>query len=99
MEWSERGPDRLGFNERDFKVCDLCGALNPVTNTDCFICGWEGRFHTDRESVRDAMDQLSREHGEITQSLFAEEVLPSTPPRPGLWADVWRSLKRVFCRA
>ena len=32
MEWHERGPDRLGYTERDFKVCDFRGALNPVAN-------------------------------------------------------------------
>jgi len=99
MEYGGRGAERLGFTERDFKVCDFCGALNPVTNSECFVCGWGGRFHTDRESVRDAMDSLTREYGEITRSLFAEEPLPSAPPRAGLWADMWTSLKRIIGRA
>lgn len=99
MEWQERGPDRLGYTERDFKVCDLCGALNPATNFECFVCGWNGHFHDDRDTVRDAMKELEYEYGEITESLFEEEVLPSAPPRPGLWEEFWTSLKRLFSRA
>jgi len=99
MEWQESGPDRLGFTERDFKVCDLCGALNPVTNDDCFVCGWRGRFHTDNESIRDAMRAMEQKYGGLNQSLFEEEVVPSTPPKAGFWTEVWVSIRRVFSRA
>ncbi len=99
MEWYERGPDKLGFTERDFKVCDLCGALNPVTNEECFVCGWSGRFHTDRETIGDAMRTLEDHYGVLDESLFEEEVVPSTPPRTGFWAGVWGSVRRLFSRA
>ncbi len=100
MEFMERGPGRLGgYTERDFKVCDLCGALNPVTNFECFVCGWTGHFHTDRETVGEAMRTLESEYGELTESLFEEEVLPSTPPRSGIWANVWDTIKKLFSRA
>lgn len=99
MEWQDRGPDKLGYTERDFKVCDFCGALNPVAYAECFVCGWSGRFHTDRETIRDAMRTLEGNHGELTESLFREEVVPSTPPRVGLWTEFWGSLRRLFSRA
>ncbi|MHB9037353.1 MAG: hypothetical protein ACYC64_11860 [Armatimonadota bacterium] len=97
MEWYERGSDSLGgYTERDFKVCDLCGALNPVKNHECFVCGWTGRFHTDSESIRDAMHALEKQYGSLDQSLFEEEILPSTAPRPGFLHDFWGNLKRLF---
>jgi len=99
MQWQERGPNRLGYTERDFKVCDLCDALNPVTNAECFVCGWNGMFRTDRETVREAMRALEEQYGGLSESLFAEEVLPSTPPRPSIWADIWGTFKRFFTRA
>lgn len=97
MEWHERGPDRVGYTERDFKVCDLCGALNPALNAECLVCGWTGRFHTDRETVRDAMVSLQSEYGELNESLFEEEVVPSTFPH-SFWGNVWGSVKRFFSR-
>jgi len=99
MEWHERGPDRLGYTERDFKVCDFCGALNPVANFECFVCGWNGRFHNDRETVRDTMEATKGKYGELDQSLFELEPLPSTLPRSSVWAGLWGSLKRLFSRA
>ena len=99
MERYERGPDRLGFTERDFKVCDLCGALNPVTNSECFVCSWNGRFHTDNETIREAMSMLKNHYGVLDKSLFEEEVVPSTPPKMGFWAEVWESVRRLLGRA
>ena len=99
MEWQERGPDRLGFTERDFKVCDFCGALNPVANAECFVCSWSGRFHTDRETIRDAMQSLEEHYGGLSESLFVEEVVPSIPPKVSLWSEFWDSLRRLFSRA
>jgi len=75
------GSSRLGFNIRDFKVCDFCGALNLVTNHKCFICGWSGRFHRDAESIQAAIFELEREHGQLSGTLFTEEILPDEPGR------------------
>lgn len=99
MQWQERGPDRLGYAERDFKVCGLCGALNPAMNNECHVCGWNGLFHTDRETVREAMRMMEERYGGLDQSLFAEEIVPSTPPRPGVWAEMWGSIRKLFGRA
>lgn len=99
MEQYEQGPDRIRYTERDFKVCGLCGALNPVTNTKCFVCSWSGIFHSDRETIRDVMNELESDQGRIDESLFFEEVVPSTLPRPGLWSGIWRALRKIFSRA
>lgn len=99
MEWQNRGPEGLGYTERDFKVCDFCGALNPTLNTECLVCGWSGRFHNDRETVREAMDTLKGKYGNLDESLFMEEVLPDVLPRQSLWASLWGSIRRLFSRA
>ena len=96
MDWQERGSDRLSHTGRDFKVCDCCGALNPATNAECFICRWSGKFHTDRETIGDAIRELEQEYGGLDESLFMEEVVPSTPPRPGFWAGLRNALKRII---
>jgi len=98
MDRQDRGPHELGFTERDFKVCDFCGALNPMANTECFVCNWTGCFHTDGETVREAMWALESRFGDLTESLFVEEIVPSTPPKQGLWADFWGSIRRLFAR-
>ena len=49
-------------------------------------------FRSDRESVKQEMEKLWLEHGGIDESLFEEEVVPSTPPRTGLWA----CYKKIF---
>ena len=99
MEWQEKGPDRLGYTERDFKVCILCDALNPVTNAECFVCGWNGTFHMDSETIKDGMRALERRYGGLDESLFIEETVPSTPPRRSRWTEFWRSLRGILGRA
>lgn len=99
MHWQDRGPEKTGHSERDFKVCGLCDALNPADNTQCHVCGWNGWFYRDKETVRDAIRQVAERYGSVDDTLFVEEVVPSTPPKPGVWADVWESLRRLFGRA
>ena len=99
MEWYERIPDRPPRSERDFKVCDFCGALNPVVNADCFVCNWRGQFRTDRETVGEAMRSLESEAGGLGETLFAEEVVPSSLPRPGFWANLRSAVGKLFRRA
>lgn len=99
MERYERGPDRIGYTERDFKVCGLCGALNPVSNVECFVCSWGGVFHTDKETVRETMQELEYTQGGIDESLFHEEIVPSTPPKPSVWTGLVGAIRRIFSRA
>lgn len=97
MQWGEpgRGSD-IGFTDKDFKVCDFCGALNLVTNNKCFICGWEGRFHTDSESIQAAVQELEREHGQLSARLFSEEVLPDVPSSNPSWLQGFVARLRRF---
>lgn len=99
MQWQDKGPDKIGHSERDFKVCGLCDALNPAGNTHCHVCGWSGWFYRDKETVREAIRAMAERFGGLDESLFVDEAVPSTPPKPGVWADVWDSLRRLFGRA
>lgn len=88
MQWGEPGRGSgLGFTEKDFKVCDLCGALNLVTNNKCFVCSWMGRFHTDKESVRTAIMELEQAHGQLSERIFSEEILPDDSPPANSWLE------------
>ncbi len=99
MERYDRRPDKLGYTERDFKVCDLCGALNPVTNEECFVCSWSGRFHTDRETIGETMRMLEKYYGALDESLFSENAISSAPPlRKFFGAGLWKSIRGLFCR-
>ncbi len=99
MEWSDRLPDRLHRSERDFKVCDFCGALNPVENAECCVCNWRGQFRTDRETVGETMRSLESEAGSLNEMLFADEAVPSSLPRPGFWSNVRSAVGKLFRRA
>lgn len=96
MHREERGAGQLGFTEKDFKVCDLCGALNRVENTECFVCGWYGSFHTDPETVRRVMDEFEREHGGLSDNLIAEELLPDEGTGPSWFSTFIERLKNFF---
>lgn len=43
------------------KMCPLCDTINSKEVEECFVCGWHGRFKTDRLSVlRGLRSLLSR---------------------------------------
>jgi len=58
--------------ETDLKICDLCGSLNLNGNSECFVCGWHGRFETRSDIIRIAMDLLKRKHGELRVDLLTD---------------------------
>lgn len=94
MNPEERGSGQVGgFSETDFKVCELCGALNRVSNSECFVCGWYGTFHRDPETVRQALREFKDHYGGLNETLLAEELLPNEHPRSGFLATCWEKLK------
>lgn len=93
MHREERGPGQLGFSERDFKVCDLCGALNRIESEECFVCGWYGVFHHDMETVRKALREFEEEHGGLSETLLAEEILPNERSQPGFFSNIIERIK------
>lgn len=75
-----RAPD---CREADVKICELCGGLNLVSNIECFVCGWHGRFERDPQVVHSAVELLIRRHGRLelqhlTDAQTVPEPLPSS---------------------
>lgn len=93
MHREEKGAGHIGFSERDFKVCGLCGALNRVDNDACFICGWAGIFHYDPDTVRQVIREFEQERGGLTETLLSEEILPNESPGPGFLSTLIEKIK------
>ena len=93
MHREKRSGGQTRFSEEDFKVCDLCGALNRVENTECFVCGWYGMFRRDAEAVREAMRQFEERYGGLSESLLAEEILPDERSAPGWFSTLVERIK------
>lgn len=96
MHREERRAGQIGFSEKDFKVCDLCGALNRAANNECFICGWNGYFHQDEKVVRNAMREFADRYGGVNEAIIAEELLPSQVCGPSFFATLIDKIKAFF---
>jgi hypothetical protein len=96
MHGEERGVGPLGYTEKDFKVCDLCGALNRVSNAECFICGWSGVFNTESEVVQRAMREFEDRYGALSERALAEELLPDERPALGFFANLIHRIKEFL---
>jgi len=93
----ERSGGQTQFSEEDFKVCDLCGALNRAANSECFVCGWYGAFHRDPEVVREAIREFQERYGGLNEVLLAEEILPDEGSGPGWFSTLFEKIK-LFLR-
>ena len=96
MHREERRTGQIAFSEKDFKVCDLCGALNRIANNQCFICGWNGMFHQEEVLVRRAMKEFEVHYGGINNTVLSEELLPDEPTGPGLFATLIEKIRCFF---
>ena len=66
MEWE--ASSRAAGNQvslENLKVCELCGTLNHHRNTECFTCGWRGRFSRDEATSRLAWLRLVDQYEEV----------------------------------
>lgn len=64
-----------------FKVCPLCGGINSVEVSSCFVCSWHGEFDNDPVAIALSFDDLL----ERCPGLM-EAVLPAT--RPTVWQKI-----------
>jgi len=65
-ETGQKGFPSVGaVREEDLKVCDLCSSLNLTTNTECFICGWNGHFEDSRDIVHTAYIIAMQQYGSV----------------------------------
>lgn len=91
MRWERANwAEKPGFTENDFKVCELCGALNVASTSECVICGWHGRFDYDPESVKRAMADVreaSSREAFVSEDVTLDEYLSKAqrPNRAVAW--------------
>ena len=74
-EAGQQGQGRAtAFRETELKICELCGWLNLESNSECFVCGWHGRFERDPEVIHAAVELATRRYGRL-------EIQHLTDPR------------------
>jgi len=98
-ETGQQGFRRTGsFHENELKVCDLCSSLNLASNTECFVCGWNGHFESSYEVVRTAVIVAIQRHGpleleNLTDIHTYREVAPTLKSRLRGWLlNIWKWL-------
>lgn len=64
-----------------FKVCPLCGGINSVEVSTCFVCSWHGEFEHDPVMIASSFDDLL----ERCPGLM-EAVAPAT--KPTIWQKI-----------
>jgi len=85
------------FTETDLKICDLCGRLNLAEAKECFVCAWRGRFETDPELVRIAIEMTVQRFGPIEPHQVSAHPSPAESedePSPLFRFGAW--LRRLF---
>ncbi len=81
------------FRETELKICELCGWLNLESNTECFVCGWQGLFEQNPEVVRAAVELAVRRYGRLELQHLTD---PRTYRKPA--PPTWRSRLRARLR-
>ena|SRR5689334_21309009 len=81
--------------ETDLKICDLCGSLNLDDNSECFVCGWHGRFETRADIIRIAMDLHMRKHGELSVALLTDDFVSQRATASTFRGRLGRMFSRV----
>jgi len=51
------------------KCCPLCGAVNALTNHECFVCRWSGLFDHDATVIESALSELVIKCPELVESI------------------------------
>jgi hypothetical protein len=99
-ETGQEGQGRTTLiRENDLKICELCGWLNLAANTECFVCGWHGRFERDREVVHAAVELAVRRYGRLELQHLTD---PRTyrEPAPLTWRTrlplLWQRLRSLL---
>jgi hypothetical protein len=54
------------------KVCPLCGAVNQVKSSKCFVCSWHGEFETNSTTVEQSLDELILKCPQLLEALLPE---------------------------
>ena len=85
-----RGDGQLRLVAETLKVCPLCGAVNALTNEECFICSWAGRFDHNPDHIEAGLEELLLSCPEL-----AEAMIESPTTRPSLWHRIGEWMRRL----
>ncbi|HSI73816.1 MAG TPA: hypothetical protein VK934_11635 [Fimbriimonas sp.] len=64
--------------------CPLCGAINAVSNDECFVCRWGGVFDHDPNAVDEGLGLLLNNCPELVDAMLCEPASPQTFWQRGL---------------
>lgn len=56
------------------KCCPLCGAVNAMSNAECFVCRWHGEFDHDPYHVEEGLDELLLRCPELVDAMLDTEI-------------------------
>ena len=57
MAWQDTGEQSPPIDDAiNLKICDLCGALNVISDSECIVCRWHGHFERRPEVVKIALE-------------------------------------------
>lgn len=72
------------------KRCPLCGAINSITNEECFKCSWHGTFDHDPDHVEEGLGQLLDLCPELADAMA--EAAPDEP------FTLWQRIRQAWFR-
>lgn len=75
----------------DWKVCDLCGAINAAANEECHVCRWHGHFDRRAETIEGVLHEM---FGLIVYAPTDRERVPERGRRRGIRPWLRRLLSR-----
>lgn len=75
----------------NLKLCPLCGAVNAMANSECFVCTWHGRFEHDAEAIELGLADILGQCPEILETDDQE-------PREGIMRRANSIMRRLFRR-
>jgi hypothetical protein len=98
MTWYDSGKNHLQVEDvSNLKICDLCGALNLVSEPECLVCRWHGHFERRPEVVQIALEFHSYRKLSSDLRSFSEEPAGPDDCFGGLSARI-SALWSAFCR-
>lgn len=62
------------ISSHTLKRCTLCGAVNAVSNEECFVCRWHGEFQTDPAEIELGVNQLLDRCPELALAMIDTSV-------------------------
>ena len=100
MLWGDTGNQYPQLDEAlNLKICDLCGALNLVSDVECVVCRWRGHFERRPEVVRIALELNARQNVAPELRAYNADFVSPEDRLGGLsarLASFWYALRRRF---